>query len=132
MTEREFALALAGFAALGLAHVGAQALALKAAVGNRWTIGPRDTPATPSPLAARLDRALRNFLETAPVFLALMLALHAAGGREPWVTFGILAYLSGRTAYLPAYASGLPWLRTLCWLVAAGGLAVMLIGVLLP
>lgn len=132
MTEREFALALAGFALLGLAHVGAQSLALKAAVGNRWTIGPRDMAATPSLLAGRLERALRNFLETAPVFLALMLALHAAGGPEPWAALGILTYLAGRTAYLPAYASGLPWLRTLCWLVATSGLAVMLTGVLLP
>ncbi|MFN3294834.1 MAG: hypothetical protein ACK4S2_05305 [Gemmobacter sp.] len=125
MTEREFALALAGFALLGLAHVGAQSLALKAAVGNRCAIGPRDTPAHPSLPAGWLERALRNFPETAPVLLALMPALHAAGGRKPRAAPGILACP-------PADASGLPWLRPLCWLVATSGLALTLTGVLLP
>lgn len=126
------ATALAVFALLTLIHVGAQSMTLKAAVGNRWTMGPRDTPALASALAGRLERALRNFLETAPAFLALILAAHITGNPSPLIAVGAGVYLAGRAAYLPAYALGHPWLRTVCWLVASTGLAILLIGVLLP
>ncbi|MCC5987496.1 MAG: MAPEG family protein [Pararhodobacter sp.] len=130
MTADPFTLALAGFALLALAHVGTHSMLLKASVGNAWTIGPRDTAATPGPLAARAGRALRNFLETAPAFLALMLAAHAANATGALITIGMAAYLAGRTAYLPAYLSALPWARTACWQIAGLGLALLLVGVL--
>ena len=130
MTTDPFTLALAGFAILGLAHVGTHSMLLKASVGNAWTMGPRDTGVTPGPLAARAERAQRNFLETAPVFLALMLATHAASATDALITAGMATYLAGRAAYLPAYLSALPWARTTCWLIAGIGLVLMLIGVL--
>ncbi|MGY6534261.1 MAG: MAPEG family protein [Pararhodobacter sp.] len=131
MTGDVFILALAGFALISLVHIGAHSMLLKASVGNAWTIGPRDDPVSPGPLAARAGRALRNFLETAPAFLALMLAVHASGG-SGLATAGIVVYLGARVAYLPAYLSALPWVRTTCWLIAGIGLGLMLIGVLLP
>lgn len=123
-------LALAGFALLVLVHVGAHSMLLKASVGNDWTTGSRDHPAMPGLLAGRAERALRNFLETAPAFLALMLALYWSGSEAPIAMLGASAYLAGRTAYLPAYLSGLRYLRTLFWLIASLGLVLMLIGVL--
>ncbi|WP_333830621.1 MAPEG family protein [Pararhodobacter sp.] len=123
-------LALAGFAFLVLVHVGAQSMLLKASVGNDWTLGSRDHPALPGPLAGRAERALRNLLETAPAFLALMLAWQWSGREVPVATLGASLYLGGRAAYLPAYLSGLRYLRTPFWLVASLGLALMLIGVL--
>lgn len=130
MTADPTTLALAFFALLALAHVGTHSMLLKASVGNGWTVGPRDAPVAPGPLAARAGRALRNFLETAPAFLALMLAAHAASASGALITIGMAAYLAGRAAYLPAYLSALPWVRTACWLVAGIGLALLLIGVL--
>lgn len=126
-------LLLAAFSLLLLIHISCQGLALKAAVGNSWTIGARDLPVTPSPLAARFDRALRNFLETAPVFLALMLAAFASDRAEAaLVTGGAVTYLAARAAYLPAYAIAVPWVRTVLWQVATLGLVAMLIGVFFP
>ncbi len=133
MTGDQIVLALCAFALLALVHVGAQSFALKAAVGDAWTRGPRDdVPATRAHLAGRLERALRNFLETAPVFLALVLATHVSARVAPLIGAGAAVYLCARAAYLPAYASGLPHLRTACWLVATLGLVAMLIGVALP
>jgi len=129
MTGDPVVLALAGFASLALVHVGAHSMLLKASVGNAWTVGPRDDPVEPGLLAARAARALRNFLETAPAFLALMLAVQASGG-SLLAEAGTAAYLAGRAAYLPAYLLALPWARTTCWLIAGIGLALMLIGVL--
>lgn len=132
MTADPLTLALAGFALLALAHVGTHSLLLKASVGNEWTVGPRDNPTTPGALAARAERALRNFLETAPAFLALMLAAHAASAAGALFTVGMVAYIAGRAAYLPAYLSALPWARTICWQIAGVGLALMFVGVLAP
>ena len=34
-------------------------------------------------------------------------------------------FLIARVVYVPAYVSGIPWLRSLVWLVAVGSLAAM-------
>jgi len=123
---------LVGLAVLVLLHIGVQGLALKQAAGNAWSVGPRDVPAVLAPVHGRLRRALDNLLESAPVFLSLALVAHLAGRVGPPVEAGIAMFLAGRLAFLPAYASGLPWLRTVCWHVAGIGLVLMLIGVLMP
>lgn len=123
-------LVLAGFALLVFVHVGVHSLLLKASVGNDWTIGPRDDPALPGALAGRAERALRNLLETAPAFLALMLALHWSGRGGTLAGIGAGAYLLGRAGYLPAYLSGLRYLRTIFWQIATLGLVLILIGAL--
>ena len=47
--------------------------------GYRWTAGPRDDTTQPlRGVAGRLDRALRNFLETFPLFAAVVLAAHVS------------------------------------------------------
>lgn len=123
---------LIGLAVLVLLHIGVQGLALKQAAGNAWSVGPRDTPVALAPLHGRLRRAFDNLLESAPAFLALTLVAHLSGQTGPLVLAGIAMFLAGRLAYLPAYASGLPWLRTGFWYVAGIGLMLMLAGVLLP
>lgn len=127
-------LALAAFALLTLVHAGAQSMALKSGpAGKAWAEGPRDSPPPASLLENRLSRAMRNFLETAPAFLALMLATHITrpdGTAASVIGAGTALYLVARALYLPAYATGRPRLRRLSWLAAGIGLAAMLIGVL--
>ena len=123
---------LVGLALLVLLHIGVQGLALKQAAGNAWSVGPRDVPAALAPVHGRLRRAFDNMLESAPVFLSLALVAHLAGRVGPLVEAGTALFLAGRLAYLPAYASGLPWLRTVFWYVAGIGLILMLAGVLMP
>ena len=123
---------LVGLAVLVLLHVGAQGLALKQAAGNAWSVGPRDHPVALPARHGRLRRALDNLLETAPAFLALAVVAHLAGRVGPMVGAGIAMFLAGRLAYLPAYASGIPWLRTVFWHVAGIGLILMLVGVVFP
>ena len=48
--------------------------------GYRWTASSRDVEAPPlTGVAGRLERALRNFLETFPVFVAAVLLVHVLG-----------------------------------------------------
>ena len=64
---------LLGSASLGLVHISGQSLALKFAVGNQWTVGVRDEAPDAGVIAGRWQRALNNFLESFPLFAAVLL-----------------------------------------------------------
>lgn len=99
------------YAAMGLAlvHLTAASFSFKAQVGNAYTVGPRDEDLRPKGVAARLDRAQRNFLETFAVFAAAVLMLDALGRRGGWLSVsGAVAYVLGRSLFLPLYAMGVP------------------------
>ncbi len=92
-----------------------------------WLAGPRDEPRPVGMMAGRLDRALKNFLETFPLFAAALLACAAANklGSSSTV-YGAAAYVIGRALYVPLYAIGTPLLRTLVWIVSIVGIVTIL------
>ena len=95
--------------------------------GLMWAVGPRDeTPELSSPVGKRVDRAYRNFLETFPLFAALVLAVVAMGRGDSHTALGAELYFWGRVAFVPLYALGVPWLRTLAWTVALVGMLMLL------
>src|SRR5271156_2400932 len=63
--------------------------------GLKWNVGPRDEPPPPvRPVAGRLERAFRNFMETFP-FFATVVIVAALIGRHNWATvWGAQAYLA--------------------------------------
>ena len=76
-------------------------------------------------VAGRLERALRNFLETFPLFAAAVLMAHAAG-RHGWMTeWGVQLYFWARLVYLPIYAAGIKVARTIAWLLATLGILLI-------
>ncbi len=77
-------------------------------------------------VAARLDRAFRNFQETFPFFAAAMLACAFAGKLGSDLTvYGAWAFVIGRAAYVPLYAVGVGGgVRTIAWAVAMVGLGM--------
>jgi uncharacterized MAPEG superfamily protein len=83
-----------------------------------------------SGVAGRLDRALRNFLETFPLFAAVVLSAHAAGRHSALTEWGARLYFWGRVAYLPLYAAGIPLVRSLVWNVATAGILLFLVALL--
>lgn len=114
-------------AVLGLAQVGAQSFALKAQEGNAYTVGARDEHRPAKGLAGRMERALRNYLETFPIFAAVILAVYATERTDMWSEIGAQVYFWGRLAYLPAYAMGLPWVRTFIWQIATIGIVLCMV-----
>jgi len=112
---------------LGLVQVGAQSFMLKAQEGNAYTVGARDEERPPQAMAGRLTRALRNFNETFPLFVAVVLVLHVSGRSGMWSTLGAELYLGGRIAYIPGYCSGIPYVRTVCWQIATVGLVMAIV-----
>src|SRR5258705_6943015 len=78
-----------------------------------WLSGPRDDARPVSGVAARLDRALRNFLETFPLFAAALIACAIAGKLGTLTLYGAGLYVIARAVYVPLYASGVAVVRTL-------------------
>ena len=124
-------LQLALAAVLLLVHVGAQSFALKASAGSAWSAGPRDDAAKESRLAGRLRQGLVNYLETLPAFALVLIAADLSDRSNDWTAIGGWLWLAGRAIYLPAYAAGIPWVRSIVWCGATAGIVVMLIGLTL-
>jgi uncharacterized MAPEG superfamily protein len=84
----------------------------------------------PGQVTARLERAKLNLFETLPLFIGAVLAAHAAGVTGALTLWGCWLYLGARIVYVPLYAFGVPVVRSLVWLVAMAGLAMVLFALL--
>ena len=114
---------------LALVHIGWAGAARTAELGLTWNAGPRDgeTP-PPGKLAGRLIRAQANLFETLPIFAAAVIMAHITGKDGQMLTLvGTHLYFFGRLIYLPLYALGAPYVRTLAWAVAFAGLVMVLV-----
>lgn len=91
----------------------------------RVALGPRDAPPPHTWSSARAERALVNLQEALPVFLTVAL-LHVQRGTgdaaAPWAW----AFFAARVAYVPAYLSGVPGLRSGVWMLGWVGLGGMI------
>ena len=99
--------------------------------GMPWAAGPRDEPAPAiGKVGARLDRAWKNFVETFPLFVAAVLVEAQVPQDSEIAAMGAQLYFWGRVAFLPLYAIGVPFLRTIAWTVALAGIGMVLLGAL--
>lgn len=95
--------------------------------GLPYNASPRDTENLQRGVVeGRAWRALRNFLETYPAFIALALALVLAQRVTPHAENGAWLWLGARALYVPAYLAGIPYVRTLIWAASIVGLVWML------
>jgi uncharacterized MAPEG superfamily protein len=92
-----------------------------------YLMGPRDEPRPVGVVAARLGRALNNYLETFPLFAAALLACMAAGKLGPLTLWGSSLYVIGRALFVPIYAAGIPVLRTIVWAVILAGVVMVVV-----
>ena len=115
---------------LALVQIGAAGAARTAELGVKWNAGPRDEPSPPpGKMAGRLIRAQANLFETLPLFIAAVLIAHVAGESGELTALGVQLFFWGRVAHLTLYALGVPYLRTLAWLVATAGLVCVIAAV---
>jgi uncharacterized MAPEG superfamily protein len=115
---------------LGIVQIVAASHAASLQRGYRWTASPRDEKVEPLVgVAGRLERALRNFLETFPLFVAVVVVAQLTGTHDALTEWGSRLYFWGRLAYVPLYAAGVPLVRSLVWNVATIGIGLVVVGV---
>ena len=76
--------------------------------------------------AGRAARAHRNLLESLVLFAALVLVANATGRTNELTALGAHLFFWARLAHAVVYVLGLPWVRTLVWLVSFAGLLLIL------
>src|SRR5690348_5654905 len=96
-----------------------------AQVGLATLAGNRDAMPALTGWAGRAQRAHRNMLESLPLFIALVLMAKIAGRADAMTLLGAELFFWARFAYFLIYLAGIPWLRTLAWMIALAGLVVI-------
>jgi uncharacterized MAPEG superfamily protein len=117
---------LAWSVVLLIVHIGVQGAFVAPLQGLAWNAGPRDEGQPPlGKYPGRAQRALENFKETYPAFIALALGLAVAGKTGGNGALGAEVWFAARVVYLPLYLLGVPWVRTAAYGVSLAGLVLM-------
>jgi uncharacterized MAPEG superfamily protein len=87
--------------------------------------GNREKPPELEGWAGRAHRAHRNMMENLPPFIALVLIAQVAGKTNAMTALGAELFFWGRLAHGIIYVAGIPWIRTLAWLVAVVGMIMI-------
>lgn len=121
---------LAWTVVLGLAHVviGAQLATMQN--GLKWNASARDEPRPLNGVAARVDRALSNFMQTYPFFVAALLAVLIAQRTSDTTATAAWTYLVARVLYVPVYAAGIAYVRSAVWIVSFIAICVLVAALL--
>lgn len=116
-------------AVLAMAYVTVQSTAYRLDYGLLHAGSQRDNERAPNKWTTRGNRALRNFLETYGIFIALAVATELSGRSDGLTQWGSQIWFWARWAYLPAYFIDIPLMRSAFWLVSLAGLVMLFVGV---
>ena len=113
---------------LALVYIGLPSQLRTIETGTAYNASARDDDGPPvGVVTGRLRRAQSNLFETLPLFIGAVLIAHL-GGRDGALTgWGVALYFWARVVYLPLYAFGIPYLRSLVWLVSLAGLILVIV-----
>ena len=101
--------------------------------GVSYNASARDAEGPPvGKITGRLQRAQRNLFETLPIIAAGLIIAHIAGRNGALTWWGAMLYFWARIVYLPLYALGVPYVRSLVWLVSLLGTILVLVAILMP
>ncbi|KLD64546.1 MAPEG family protein [Dyella japonica] len=114
---------------LGLVYVVVAVTLATMQRGLAWSASNRTGEAPLTGAADRTSRACRNFLETFAFFAAAVLVVVVGQRTTGTTALGAQIYFWARVIYLPVFAAGIPYLRTLIWAGSVVGLVMILSGV---
>lgn len=97
-------------------------VALIIGAGWRAALGNREAPPPLPEWANRARRAQRNMVDTLLPFAVIMLAVQMAGASNENTVFGAALFFWGRVAHAAVYIAGIPYVRTLAFVVSVNGL----------
>jgi uncharacterized MAPEG superfamily protein len=94
--------------------------------GIPWNLGPRDEPGRAlGHIGGRIERAFKNFLETFPLFAAVVLLAAALDRHNAASALGAQIYIWARVLYIPAYIASVPFTRTAVWIASFVGILMI-------
>jgi uncharacterized MAPEG superfamily protein len=118
---------------LALVQIALTAILRTRETGLAYNAGPRDEPGPPvGQLTGRMARAQKNLFETLPLFAAAILIAHIAGRENALTWWGAMLYFWARVVYVPLYALGIPYIRSLVWVAGLAGIVLIIWAVLAP
>ena len=100
--------------------------------GLMLIFGNRDNPPAATPLAGRAERAAKNTLANFALFAALVIVAEMIAVNVRLVGTGAMLFFWARVVYVPVYLIGIPYLRTLVWLVSVIGMGMIAAATLCP
>jgi uncharacterized MAPEG superfamily protein len=117
---------------LGLVQLIASSHLISWQCGYRWTASSREEDVPPlRGVANRVDQATTNFLETFPLFAALVFVARVTGHHSVLTVLGAHFYFWGRLGYFLAAAAGFGLVRSvLCWNIALIGILLFVVALL--
>lgn len=111
-----------------LVHIVVQATATTLSLGLPYAASNQDEQRRPdSAMINRITRALKNYLETYPAFIALSLLIAVTGTSTETTVMGAMIWFWARIVYALVYTFGIPYVRTVVWFVSIIGLVMMLL-----
>lgn len=113
-------LALAGVVFIQFLLIMAQQAYNDVRKGLMWALSNREDQDLDE-TSLRLARALRNHVENTAIFAPLALAIVAIDGSTWWTQTGALVFLGARAAYAVLYGLGIPYVRSMAWMVGVIG-----------
>lgn len=95
--------------------------------GLSWNVSPRDQKVPElTGMAGRVDRAFKNFMETFPFFIAVIVMVQITTLGNTTTALGAQLYFYSRVIYLPLYAIGIPYVRSLVWGISFLGIIMVM------
>ncbi|HYM32164.1 MAG TPA: MAPEG family protein [Candidatus Cybelea sp.] len=96
---------------------------------TNWTladaVGNREKDPPDAAWVGRAVRAHTNMVENLPIFAALVLVAHVTSHANAMTALGAQIFFWARLVYAGVYIAGIPYLRTLVWLVSIIGMAII-------
>lgn len=87
--------------------------------------GSRDDVPPPKGFASRAKRTVNNHIEGLVVFAPLILAAVIAHRTNHWTALAAELYFFGRLVHAPLYLLGIPWIRSVAFMVGVAGIVLI-------
>ena len=123
---------LAASVVLGIVHIIVVSHLQSWQRGYRWTASSREQRVDAlTGIAGRVERALRNYFETFPLFATAILLATVTDTHSLLTVLGAHFYFWGRIVYAILYAVDLPLARSLVWNIPTIGILMDVVALFL-
>jgi uncharacterized MAPEG superfamily protein len=112
-------------AVLAIVQMLVAAVAANRQLGTPTLVGNRESVPALTGWAGRAQRAHLNMLESLAIFAIFVIVAQLTGRANASTALGATLFFGARLIYAVVYIAGIPWLRTLVWVVSFAGIILV-------